>query len=127
MMRRTPLQHHNYPIHRERDRRALKRQSLLLGCGLLLVVGFVIAARLQVTATQYGYKSEELRRERARLLEEQQRLLLALEETASPAQLERAARKLGLQPTRPAQLDAAKDRRPDAAVFTRTASAAMRR
>ena len=53
---------------------------------------------------RYGYRSEELRRERERLLAEQRRLLVALEESNSPARLERAAREIGLEPARPAQV-----------------------
>ncbi|MBA3712739.1 MAG: hypothetical protein H0W76_09860 [Pyrinomonadaceae bacterium] len=106
-MQRLPQQHRNYDVRRERDPRAARRQILWLLCGLVLAAGFVVAARQQVAAVQYGYKCEELRRERASLLEEQQRLLLALQETNAPAHLERAAREIGLQPTRPSQIEAA--------------------
>ncbi|MDQ3257941.1 MAG: hypothetical protein M3R15_29335 [Acidobacteriota bacterium] len=106
-MQRLPQQHRNYDIRRERDPRAARRQILWLLCGLVLAAGFVVAARQKVAAVQYGYKYEELRRERASLLEEQQRLRLALEETNAPANLERAAREIGLQPTRPSQVEAA--------------------
>lgn len=106
-MKRVPQQYQNRGLRRERDRRVLRRQWLWLTCGLVLVAGFVVAARQQVAAVQYGYESESLRRERAQLVEEQQRLLLALEESSSPARLERAAREIGLEPTRPAQIEAA--------------------
>ncbi len=66
-----------------------------------------MAARQQVAAVQYGYQSEELRREREFLVREQRRLMLALEESSSPARLEQAARAMGLEPTRPAQIEAA--------------------
>jgi hypothetical protein len=105
-MRRMPGQHLNFSVRRERDRHALVRQILLLACGLVLTGGFIVAARQHFAAVRYGYRNEELRRERARLLEEQQRLQLALDETASPVQLERAAREIGLQPTRPVQMGA---------------------
>ncbi len=107
-MRRMPQQQYNSDLRRERDGRALRRQWLWLTCGLVLVGGFVVAARQQVAAVQYGYQSEALRRERAHLVEEQRRLLLALEESSSPARLERAAREIGLEPTRPAQIEAAR-------------------
>lgn len=103
-MRRMPQRHHNFGVRRERDRRALVRQALLLACCLLLAGGFVIAARQQFAAVQYGYRSEQLRREREQLLEEQRRLRLALEENSSPVQLERAAREIGLQPARASQI-----------------------
>ena len=47
-----------------------------------------------------------VRREREALLDEQRRLLLALEQHSSPENLERAARGLGLQPARAAQIEA---------------------
>ncbi len=104
-MRRLPQQHTNAPLRRELDRRALSRQLIWLACGLLLVAGFVGAATEHFAAIRYGYKSEELRREQARLMEAQRRLMLALEEVSSPAVLEARARELGLQPTRSSQID----------------------
>lgn len=104
-MRRLPPNQLNYTIHRERDLRALSRLALWLFCGLALVGGFVFAAGHHFAAVHYGYKSEELRREQARLLEEQRRLLLEREEVASPARLESAAQQIGMQPVRPAQID----------------------
>lgn len=103
-MRRLPQQHRNTPLTRERDRRSVRRQTVLLACCLLLAAGFVIAARQQIAAVQYGYKSEELRRERERLVEEQQRLRVELEAHSSPARLEQAAREVGLQPARAGQI-----------------------
>ena len=105
-MRRMPQQYPNYDVRRERDRTAHRRLAWLLVCCLGLAGGFVVAARQQFAAVQYGYRSEELRRERERLLEEQRRLRLALEENSSPAQLERAAREMGLRPARAAQIGA---------------------
>jgi cell division protein FtsL len=78
---------------------------LLLCCGLMLSGGFVLAAGQRFSAVRYGYQSEELRRERERLLEEQRRLLLARERAASPARLESAARAIGMQPVRPSQVE----------------------
>jgi len=106
---------------------------LLVSC-LALSVGFILAARQQIAAVQYGYKAEVLRRERATLLDEQRRLRLALEENSSPAQLGRAARDLGLQPTRASQLEAGatsealeSSRATSVLVGAATASAAFRR
>ena len=134
-MRRMPQRHPNACIRRERDRAALKRQVLLLASCLLLSAGFVMAARQQIVAVQYGYETEKLRREREALLDEQGRLLVALEERSSPAQLERAARELGLQPTRATQiggsarLEEAKEPRGAAQSFVGAAAAgaALRR
>ncbi|HEX8748982.1 MAG TPA: hypothetical protein VF717_17535 [Pyrinomonadaceae bacterium] len=106
-MRRLPPNQPNFVVRRERDQRALMRLVLLLVCGLLLSGGFVFAAGQRFSAVRYGYKSEELRREREKLLEEQRRLILAREQATSPAQLESAARAIGMQPVRPSQVDGA--------------------
>ncbi len=107
-MRRLPPNQPNFFIHRERNVGAQWRLVLLLFCGLGLAGGFVLAAGRRFAALQVGYRSEELRRERTRLFEEQRRLLLAREEAATPARLEGAARGLGMQPARPAQIGTAK-------------------
>jgi cell division protein FtsL len=84
---------------------------LLLASCLVLAAGFVYAVRQQILAVDYGYKTEALRREREQLLDERRRLLLAVEESSSPAQLEQAARELGMQPARAAQIEAAAPQR----------------
>lgn len=89
----------NYTIGHERASRAAWRQALLLVVCLLLASGFVYGVRQQIQAVEYGYKTEALRREREQLLDEQRRLLLAVEESSSPAQLEQAARELGMRPS----------------------------
>ena len=110
-MRRMPRQSPRPYVRRERDPRAARRQMMLLASCLLLAAGFVYAVRQQVAAKDYGYKTEALRREREQLLDEQRRLLLAVEESSSPAQLEQAARELGMQPARAAQIEAAAPQR----------------
>lgn len=107
-MERIPSKQRNFVIYRERDRAALKRLALMLLCGLVLAGGFVFAAGQHFSALRFGYEGEKLRGERARLLEEQHRLLLAREMAATPARLESAARSLGMQPVKSAQIDPAK-------------------
>jgi cell division protein FtsL len=119
-MRRLPTNQHNFAVRRERDRPALVRLVFLLFCGLALSGGFVFAAGQRFSAVRYGYKSEELRRERERLLEEQRRLILAREQATSPARLESAARAIGMQPVSPAQVEATVTRE-----SAQTASAAL--
>jgi cell division protein FtsL len=104
-MKRLPPDQPNFAVRRERDRRALTRLVLLLFCGLMLSGGFVLAAGQRFKAVRYGYQSEELRRERERLLEEQRRLILMREQAASPARLEQAARAIGMQPVHPSQVE----------------------
>jgi cell division protein FtsL len=106
-MRRVPQSYPNTRVRRERDPRASRRQTLMLASCLLLACGFVFAVSRQILAVEYGYKTEALRREREQLIDEQRRLLLAVEENSSPAQLEQAARELGMQPATAAQIEAA--------------------
>ena len=97
-MKRVPSKQRNSKIHHDRDLRALSRLALLLLCGLVLASGFVFAAQQHFAAVDYGYKSEGLRRERARLLEEKQHLMLKKEQAFAPARLAVQARELGLRP-----------------------------
>lgn len=111
-MKRVPSKQHNSKIHHDRDLRALSRLALLLFCGLVLAGGFVFAARQHFAAVQYGYQSEGLRRERDRLLQEQQNLLLKKEQAFAPGRLESEARELGLRPVAASQLETQKAGRP---------------
>ncbi|HEX8136211.1 MAG TPA: cell division protein FtsL [Pyrinomonadaceae bacterium] len=107
-MRRLPLNQPNHTVRRERDRAALSRLGLLLLCGFMLTCGFVYAAGQHFAAVRYGYQTEELRRERARLLEEQRHLVLAREQATAPARLEEAAHRLGMQQAQPGQIGVAR-------------------
>ncbi len=104
-MKRVPSKQRNSRIIHDRDPRALSRLALLLFCGLVLASGFVFAARQHFVAVQYGYQSEVLRRERDKLLQEQQHLLLRREQAFAPAQLEAEARELGLRPVAASQFE----------------------
>jgi hypothetical protein len=97
-MRRVPSKQRNSQVRRDRDMRALSRLALLLMCGLVLAGGFMFAAQQHFAAIDYGYKSETLRRERERLLEEKQHLMLKKEQAFAPARLAIQARELGLKP-----------------------------
>src|SRR4028119_2044300 len=71
-MKRFPQQNFNHGVRREHDTRALKRQLVMLVCGLVMAGGFVVAAGQHFAAVRYGYDGEKLRAERARLMEAQQ-------------------------------------------------------
>lgn len=105
-MRRVPQSYPNTRVRRTPDPRVSRRQKLLLAGCLVLACGFVFAVSRQIIAVEYGYKTEALRREREQLLDEQRRLLLAVEENSSLTQLEQAARGLGMQPATAAQIEA---------------------
>jgi cell division protein FtsL len=104
-MKRFPQQNLNHGVRREYDARAFKRQLVMLVCGLVMAGGFVVAAGQHFAAVRYGYDGEKLRAERARLLEEQQQLILQINAATSPASLERSAREIGMQPARPSQIN----------------------
>jgi cell division protein FtsL len=105
MIRRIPSTQRNALVAREREQDAVLRLGLLLLCGLTLAGGFVYAGVQHFAALRVGYQTENLRRVRDQLAEDQRRYLLAREAAASPARLERAARQLGLQALQPAQID----------------------
>src|SRR5258708_12155902 len=105
MVRRVPSKQRNARVNRERDRGVLLRLALLLLCGLALAGGFVYAGVQHFAALKLGYETQNLRKIRDSLGEDQRRFLLERESAASPARLERAARQLGMQPMQAPQLD----------------------
>ncbi len=103
-MKRFPESQPNAKVRRARDVTALSRLALLLFSGLILAGGFVFAAKQHFAAVQFGYKNEDLRTERKKLLEENQRLALDKERVTAPDKLEPAARRLGLKAATPGQI-----------------------
>lgn len=110
MIRRVPSKQRNTLVRRERDPRALTRLSLLLLCGLFLAGGFIYAGGRHFAALRLGYETEKLRNALNAAREDRRRLTLEREAAASPARLELAARKLGMQPMQPGQIDPLKQR-----------------
>jgi cell division protein FtsL len=109
MMRRLPPPQYGNPrVLRQRDWRVVRRQVVLLACGLLMAGGFVLAVGQRFAAVRYGYGSEQLREERARLVAERERLLLELSAATAPGSLEQAARQIGMQPARASQIGGAR-------------------
>jgi cell division protein FtsL len=105
MIRRLPSKQRNARVTCESGRDVFLRFGLLLFCGLGLAGGFVYAGRQHFAALNYGYETENLRRERDQLVEEQRHFLLEREAAASPVRLERAAKQLGMQALQPTQID----------------------
>ena len=105
MLRRIPSRQRNAPVARQRDHGALLRLGMLLFCGLTLASGFVYAGGQHFAALKLGYETENLRKVRNDLVEEQHRFQLAHDAAVSPARLEQAARLLGMQPMQAAQID----------------------
>jgi cell division protein FtsL len=125
-MKRFPETQPNAKVRRARDVTALSRLALLLFSGLILAGGFVFAAKQHFAAVQFGYESEELRAERKKLTEENERLKLERDRAIAPEKLEPAARRLGLKPATPGQIgnlenrNSLPQRRKDAKKETRT-------
>lgn len=69
---------------------------LTLGCGLILVVGFFFAARSHFASIDFGIKNSKLRKQIEELEADKRRLILSKEIALSPAEIKKAAKKLGL-------------------------------
>src|SRR4029434_11015229 len=110
MIRRVPSKQRNTLVKRERDPKALTRLAWLLWCGLLLAGGFIYAGGRHFAALKLGYETEKLRNSLNSARGDKPRLSLEREAAASPARLELAARRLGMQPMQPAQIDPLKQR-----------------
>ena len=111
MIRRIPSKQRNTLVKREQDLRAFNRLTLLLCAGLILAGGFIYAGGQHFASLKLGYGTEKLRNTLNAAREDQRRLLLEREAAASPARLELAARRLGMQPMQPAQIDPLKQQK----------------
>lgn len=98
-MRRKPPANSNKSasVKRERDPIPWRYCLLTLFCGLLLVGGFFVAARQHFSVMDFAIKNAKLRREKENLESEQRRLYLTREISISPAEIKKAAKKIGLQ------------------------------
>jgi hypothetical protein len=74
----------------------LKYSLLAVLCASILVVGFFFAARQHFASIDYGIKNSKLRKQLDELQAEKRRLMLAKEVSLSPAQIQKAAQRLGL-------------------------------
>ncbi len=69
---------------------------LTLVCGLMLVVGFFFAARSHFSSIDFGIKNSRLRKQIEELEADKRRLILSKEIALSPAEIKKAAKKIGL-------------------------------
>ena len=69
---------------------------LTAACGLMLVVGFFFAARSHFSSIDFGIKNSKLRKQIEELEADKRRLLLSKEIALSPAEIKKAAKKIGL-------------------------------
>lgn len=96
----------NGKVSRERDWRLWWQCVGAVAVGVLLVVGFAVAAQRHITAHECSLQNVVLERERERLLAEQKRLLLEREETLSLEELRKKAKKIGMQEVTAGQINA---------------------
>ena len=87
----------NEPVVRPVSARVLGWLAAIGVAGALLSCGFVLSARQHFEAISVGYESEELRRQSAQLEERLRQLELEYARASSPGEIERRARKLGLE------------------------------
>lgn len=80
------------------ERAGMPRRYILMTilCGLFLVVGFFFAASQHFSAMKYGMKNSALRKQIDELETEKRQLMLAKEIALSPAEIKKAAKKMGL-------------------------------
>jgi len=69
---------------------------LTLCCGLILVTGFFFAARQHFSSIDFGIKNSKLRKQIEELEADKRRLILSKEIALSPAEIKKAAKKIGL-------------------------------
>lgn len=83
-------------IRREKDPIPWRYCLLTLVCGTFLVGGFFVAARSHFASIDFGIKNSTLKKQLDDLEAEKRRLLLLKETALSPAEIKKAAKKLGL-------------------------------
>jgi len=79
-----------------RDQIPWKYCFVTLACGLILVVGFFFAARQHFASIDFGIKNSKLRKQIEELKGDKRRLILSKEIALSPAEIKKAAKKMGL-------------------------------
>lgn len=95
--RKMPPSTRNEKVKRQRDPLPWRYCLLTLVCGLFLVGGFFYAARQHFSAMEYGIKNAKLRQQKEDLESEQRRLFLTREVSLSPAEIKKAAKKIGFK------------------------------
>lgn len=83
-------------IRREKDPIPWRYCLLTLVCGVFLVGGFFVAARSHFASIDFGIKNSGLKKQLEDLEAEKRRLLWLKETALAPAEIKKAAKKLGL-------------------------------
>ncbi len=108
MRDRTTLKIKNQ-VEQEHDHSIWWRCLCGLIVGIFVVGGFAFAAQQHFAAIENSAKNVELQRQREKLKNERQRLLLEREAALSPSHLEKLARNIGLQNVSFRQIDRVTD------------------
>lgn len=106
--RNLPKKSNRDKIRRERDPIPWRYCFLTLVCGVLLVGGFFFAARQHFSSIDFGIKNSSLKKQIEELEAEKRRLLLSKEIALSPAEIKKAAKKLGLTEMTASNIEAAR-------------------
>lgn len=94
--KRTSRNPQNKTARRERNPIPWKYCLLTLVCGLFLVAGFFFAAQQHFSSIDFSIKNSRLKKQIEELEADKRRLMLAKEIALSPAEIKRAAKKIGL-------------------------------
>jgi cell division protein FtsL len=103
------IQDQSTTVVRERDRRRLRAMAGTVCLGSLLVSAVLGYVWLQVQRVRVSYDTEALRGVRARLQEQNRKLQLELASLRAFARVDSAARRLGLAPPGPDQIQLARE------------------
>lgn len=94
--RNLPKKNSREKIRREKDPIPWRYCLLTFACGVFLVGGFFVAARSHFASIDFGIKNSSLKKQIEDLEAEKRRLLWLKETALSPAEIKKAAKKLGL-------------------------------
>lgn len=94
--RNLPKKSNREKIRREKDPIPWRYCLLTLVCGAFLVGGFFFAARSHFSSIDFGIKNSSLKKQLEDLESEKRRLTLLKEIALSPAEIKKAAKKIGL-------------------------------
>ena len=101
--RNLPKKNTKEKIRREKDPIPWRYCLLTLACGIFLVGGFFVAARSHFASMDFGIKNSTLKKQVEDLEAEKRRLIWLKETALSPAEIKKAAKKLGLTETTASQ------------------------
>jgi cell division protein FtsL len=88
----TPGEVRNGPIIKERDRVRTRELAAIFAAAMLFVFGLLVYVRQHLEVIRLGYRIEEVRHQRAELLERQRHLILERAYLRNPRRVDEIAR-----------------------------------